>query len=295
MFGQSPFRNNLTRRYVALFGTLFNNIQISRPDSEGNNVQTIRVPIAYGPKEKWMRRRVEDPDFDREIGIQFPRIGYELTGLSMDSSKRIVPIQKIVALADDNDSLYDRFVFTPYILTFSLFLISTSTDDVVQMVEQIIPFFVPDFTVTVSPDSEMSTINDDIPIVMNPGIDIQDEYIGDFEERRTLIYTLTFDMHVRYYGPRVQTGIIKKTQIDLLVAPGSGPVTDEEVAKSPRSERITIQPGLTANGEPTNFANNSIDYRLIKATDDWGFVEELEFFVDEKKYNPITGKDESIK
>lgn len=294
MFGL-VYYHQLTRSYVASFGTLFNDIYVQRLDTDGNRVQLLKIPIAYGPKEKWMRARVEQPDFDKQVGSQFPRISFELTGMTRDTERQITPHQKLGALHPDKDSLYSQFVAIPYNLRFTLYVMATNADDAVQIIEQIIPFFPPDWNLSTTPVDEMG-YQDDTQVILDADLGLEDDYTGDIIDTRIMTWTLQFTMRTKFYGPVKRQGLIKRTQVDFLIPEAaSGEITAEDMERAPRSSRIVITPGLTANGEPTEDRTLSIPYSQIQATDDWGFADTVEFFTDSKKYDPISGTDKTVK
>lgn len=294
MFGLM-FYHQLTRSYVASFGTLFNDIFVQRFDTNGVRVQTLKVPIAYGPKEKWMRRRTEMTDLEAQtIGSQFPRISFELTGFTRDTARQVCQINKMVNLHADEDSLWSNFQAVPWNLAFTVYVMATNADDAVQIVEQIMPYFTPEWNMTTTPITEMG-YKDDTSVIIQGDIGMEDDYTGDIIDTRIMTFTLNFTMRCRFYGPVIRQGIIKRAQIDLLIAQSSpGKPTPEEMAAAPRSSRILLTPGLTANGTPTEDRTESIPYQQIKATDDWGFADTVEFYTDEKKFDPVTGTDKSI-
>ena len=149
MIGQY-FYNQSTRNVVVAFGTLFNNIQLTKKDGSGNVIQTMKVPLAYGPKQKWLSRLTEDPNLSKKVAVTLPRIGFEISGISYDSTRKqnkIIKVKKAAA-GTDKEQVKSGFMPVPYNVEFELFIMSKSSDDALQIVEQILPYFQPEYTVT---------------------------------------------------------------------------------------------------------------------------------------------------
>ena len=159
MIGQY-FYNQSTRNVVVAFGTLFNNIQLTKKDDSGNVIQTMKVPLAYGPKQKWLARLTEDPNLAKKVAVTLPRIGFEISGIEYDASRKQNKIMKVKKVLDgaDNDQLKSGFMPVPYNVNFDLYILSKSSDDALQIVEQILPYFQPEYTVTMREVPELEII-----------------------------------------------------------------------------------------------------------------------------------------
>ena len=266
MLGQQ-FYHETIRKIVVAFGTMFNNIQLVRKDNDGNIVQSMKVPLAYGPRQKFLVRLREDPDLTKQVAITLPRIGFEIQTLSYDPTRKLNRVQKFRKVKSSKSNALDvQFMPVPYNLEFELYILSKNSDDALQIVEQILPYFQPDYTLTVNDMADMG-IKRDVPIVLN-GITYEDDYEGDFTTRRSLIYTLSFTTKFYLYGPVTSTGVIKTVQVDQYTdMPDKSPV---------REQRYVVTP------KPTT----------ADADDDFGFNETTSFFEDAKEFNPKTGKDE---
>ncbi len=267
MFTNDPFYFNLIRKYVITFGTLFNTIYISRETKDGVEVTRLKVPVSYSNKDKALTRVFQDPNIDRPTAIApLPLMAFEITGFRYDPSRKLQTTTKLAA-NDPNDSQkrYQQYVPVPYNIEFELNILANSAEDATKIVEQILPYFTPDWTVTAVLVPEMN-IKQDIPIVLN-SVEYNDVYEGDFRGRRTLIWTLSFTMKCVFYGPVRSSKVIKYAigQLYSQIDTSADPVT-----------RITVQPGLTANGEPTSNSSLSIPVDEILATDDFGFVVTIE-------------------
>ena len=267
MFGQHFYHKSI-RNTVIAFGTIFNNINIKRLDSSGNPLQAVRVPLSYAPKEKFIARLEQQANLQkgRTFAITLPRMGFELKGLKYDASRKLNKIQKTFKVKTD-DSTVHNFNYTPvpYDISFNLYSFTATAENGLQIIEQILPFFQPDYTVTVNIIPELG-LKRDIPIVLND-VGYEDTYDGEFNKRRAVIYTLAFTAKTYLYGPMTKGKIIRKAQSDL------GTSTDAPLS---REERIIVIPKPeTAN-----------------ADDDFGFTTTITFYDDTKKYNPVTGQDE---
>ena len=265
MLGQQ-FYHETIRKIIIAFGTTFNNIQLVRKDNDGNITQSMKVPLAYGPQQKWLVRLNEDADLSKQVAITLPRIGFEIQQLSYDPSRKLNRVQKFKKIkTGKSNTLESQFMPVPYNLSVQLYVMAKQSDDALQIVEQILPFFQPDYTLTVNDMADMG-IKRDVPIVLN-SISYEDNYQGDFETRRALIYTLDFTAKFYLYGPVTSTSVIKTVQVDQYA--------DLEDNAPKREQRYTVTP------KPAN----------AEADDDFGFNETTSFFQDAKEFDPVTGTD----
>ena len=255
------FYNETTKKYVALFGSIFNKIVIVRNDKIGNEIQRMVVPISYGPYQKFMARIQQDPNLDAKSAITLPRMSFEMNNFVYDGARKVNSLKKITNSKDNNDSgTYYQYSPAPYNIDFTLSIMVKYSEDGAQIVEQIIPFFKPERTTTVKLMDGIDPI--DIPLVLN-SVSVEDVYDGDFETRRSLLWNLEFTMMCWYFGPEREKKTIRF--IDLREH------TDTDL-DTLYENKITLQPGLTANGEPTLDANTSIPYTDIMEDDDWGLI-----------------------
>ena len=266
MFGHQYY-NQVIRRYVVMFGTLFNDIVVQRFNTAGARIQAIKVPIAYGPKEKFLARVEQNPDLQKKSSVSLPRIGFEMVGMQYMPERKLSNTQRRIQIqgtAGANNSVKSEFTPVPYDFNFNLSVFVKNADDGIQILEQILPFFTPDWTTTVKIIPEMN-ITHDIPTVLT-SVTTEDTYEGDFETRRTLIYNLDFLVKGYIYGPIKKSGIIKRTLVDFINS------ANTELQEGKRIEKITITPGLDANGNPTANSSQSISIDNISANDNFGFV-----------------------
>jgi len=216
MLGQT-FYHQTIRKYVVLFGTLFNDIFIEKRNSSNQVISKQKVPIAYGPKQKFLVRAVQDPDLDKKVAIQLPRMGFEMTSINYDPTRKLNTMGKLYNKgynSSGNRTIKTMFNPVPYTFTFSLFIFVDNAEDGTQILEQILPFFSPEFTTTINVISEMG-IKLDVPLIINSASN-EDVYDGDFTTRRTLVWTLDFTMKGFIY-PEVKSSdkIIKSIDISF--------------------------------------------------------------------------------
>jgi len=268
------FYHNTIRRYVILFGTLFNDIHINREDTSNGVTRTIKVPISYGPKEKMLARLDADPSLNRPA-IVLPRMSFELTDLNYGPTRKLNTIGKIVGV-DTNDLTKYQYTPVPYDFNFILSIAVKNADDGTRILEQILPFFTPSWNSTVDLIPELG-IKLDIPIVLN-AVSSEDSYEGNFEERRSFVWTLSFTMKGYIFGPTrpssssgLSAGLIKLANINFYDTSTYTNVADA-VGNLDVVESVTIAPGMLANGSPTSNASLSVSSDQINANDNYGYI-----------------------
>lgn len=234
MFGDH-FYNEHTRRAVSVFGTLFNNLTVVKRDGSGNALQQIKVPLSYGPRQKFLSRIRNEADLnDSRLALKLPRMSFEITGLDYDESTRLTRGTKLSVPAANSSPRKTLYYPSTYRLSFELNIMSRHTDDALQILEQILPFFQPEYTVTVKEIDD--NFRSDMPFVLT-GVTLNDDYEGDFESRRSIIYTLSFETRIKYYGDLSEArGIIRETKTNLsdIEMPASGlPFSTQRTTISP--------------------------------------------------------------
>ena len=269
MFGDQYY-NGVIRKYVIAFGSLFNDIVIQRRNTAGQRIQSIQVPIAYGPKEKFLVRLRQDPNLSQQVALTLPRMGFEITALTYNGARKLSSSLRNVAInSADNNKVKSQYVPVPYDITFALSIMCKNADDGAQILEQIVPYFRPEFTLNIRLIPELNIVVD-TPVVLQD-ISIEDTYEGNFDERRALVHTLNFSMKGYLYGPSSKTGVIKRSQVFFFqdTAADIGPI-----------ERLTVSPAQHANGAPMNIPGNtesSVALSSIAANSDYGFASDIEF------------------
>ena len=218
--------NEIFRKTIVSFGTLFNNIEIRRSD------EVMKVPLAYGPKQKFLARLDQNPDpTNKRVQITLPRLSFEINSIGYDPSRKVSPTQKI-KFKKDVDENKNAFMPVPYNIGFELAIISKNQDDGLQIIEQILPFFQPHYNLAVKLVTSIGETKD-VPVVLN-SINYEDDYEGDFANRRAIIYTLAFTAKTYLYGPITDKKVIKKSITDYY--------TSTDTTKAPREKRYTVTP-----------------------------------------------------
>jgi len=265
MLGQY-FYNEAIRKTVVGFGTLFNNIELQKKDpSTGNVLEVEKVPLAYGPKQKFLTRLEQNPDVGRKVAITLPRLYFELSGITYDPSRKTSPVQKFRTSVDENGKeVKTQYVPIPYDMEFELGIIAKSQDDGLQILEQILPFFQPNFNITLNMISDMNEKRD-IAIILN-NINYEDDWEDSFLDRRSIVWTLNFTAKSYIYGPYTNTGIIRKAIIYESVG---------DLAASRRNAVYTYSPKALEDKNDDGVIN-AADDELVLSTDDFGFNEGIE-------------------
>jgi hypothetical protein len=222
------FYNEILRRTIISFGTLFNNISIKHEDSSDNVVSVVKVPLAYGPTQKFLARINQSPDLNKPFAITLPRMSFEFIGLTYDPSRKVTTTQQF-KVKDPNDGTETKksYMPVPYNMQFELSIMSKLNDDALQIVEQILPYFQPAYNLTVELVESIKEKRD-IPVVLE-NITMQDDYEGDFSQRRVLLYTLRFTAKTYLFGPTSSAtkDIIKKASISYLTGTDTTNTTRE--------------------------------------------------------------------
>ena len=269
MFGRTWNHDSL-RKYIIVFGTVFNDIYINRLSATGEVLQTLKVPLTYGPKDKILSRLEQSPRLDNQVGIILPRISFEMTTLEYDPTRKLNTLNKLTkqsATAGTDDEVKYQYQPVPYDMQFEMNILVKNAEDGTRIVEQIVPYFTPAFTVSVNVVPEVDGPRD-IPIVLN-SISSQDQYEGSFEQRRVLIWTLNFTLKGWLYGPSKKSKLIKHAETVFRFPED---VTTGNTDSTANTIVVTSRPGLTANGQPTTNTALSISYEDIISTDNYDII-----------------------
>ena len=274
------FYHEILRKTVISFGTLFNDIHIRHKDNTGKSISDMKVALAYGPMQKFLARIEQQPDLNRATQITLPRMSFEMTSIAYDSSRKAGITQTFKAV--DGNKLKKVFMPVPYNIGFELSLLTKLNDDALQVVEQILPFFQPSFSITVDLVSSIGEKRD-IPITLT-NVTFQDDYEGDFSTRRALIYTFQFTAKTYLYGPIAENpeGLIKKVIVDQYAS--------VDTVNAKREMRYTVEPTATKDYN-SDGSIDSNDNALIVPGDDFGFSETSEFFGDSRDRSPTQQTD----
>ena len=254
MFG-THFYNETIKRSVSIFGTLFNNITVKKVKSDNTVLTSQIVPISYGPKQKWLSRLNDEPNLSDGMrsSISLPRIAFEISGFEYDATRqqnKLIRASK-TTLDTDNTKRSFQYAPAPYNINFTLSILAKNANDALQILEQILPYFQPEYTVSMKMVDSMTEDYRDVPIVLN-SVAMNDTYEGGFEERRVIEYTLEFTMKLYFFGP-VYTGEVIKNVIERIyisdgvagqVKTASGLFTTSEIDKNTmnlRSQQFQMQ------------------------------------------------------
>ena len=250
------FYHEILRKTVIGFGTLFNNINIRHQDGAGNAFSVLKVPLAYGPMQKFLARIQQQADLDRQTAITVPRLSFEMTGLTYDPTRKTGITQTFTA--KNNTKARKVYMPVPYNIGFELSILSKLSDDGLQIIEQILPYFQPAFNITINLVDSIGE-KKDVQIVLE-GIDMYDDYQGGFESRRIIIHTLRFTAKTHLFGAIADTseGLIKKVDVDYYAD------TDRKRAK--RVQRYTATPKALKDydSDETTVVDGGIDIKKTK-------------------------------
>ena len=256
MFG-SHFYHEKTRKAVAIFGRLFNNIYVIRKNSAGAVITQMKLPLAYAPKSRYIDRLRENPNLstDEDVAIKLPRASFEISGIQYDTTRQLTKLSNFSQPGSQINKRTKMYSPVPYNINFTLHVYAKTHDDALQVVEQILPTFNPQYTLSIYPFKDIySDLVEDVPIVIT-GVTFQDDYEGALEQRRTIIYTLTFEMKVQFYGNIENKDVIRRADAHLYNM--NAGLNDSDIYL----ERVSITPNpLSAIGLPDS---------------DFGFTEDI--------------------
>ena len=305
----STFYHETVRKYVAVFGTLFNDIDVERKDSAGTVTEKIKVPLAYGPREKFLTRISTDPSLNPKIALTVPRMGFELLSMTYDGVRKLNTIGRNVK-AGTTSGLKKQFNPVPYNWDFSLYVYIKNAEDGTQILEQILPFFTPEFTVTMNLVSSMSEKRD-VPLVLT-SVTSEDTYEGDFATRRSIIWTLSFIFKGFLYpditdNAKVITTSVVDTHLmsavadspEYIIAEDSTPynvnymVLDKHDTDTSTRIRILNESSDKAIAEGRTVSRTTVVPKDIDAiTDDaFGFTETFDFYEQGITHDSVAGTD----
>jgi hypothetical protein len=281
MFG-NYFYNKSIEKTVIAFGTLFNAISVKHQDSSEEDLSLFKVPIGYGPIQKFLARTEQSPDGNRRIATTLPRMSFEIISIDYDGTRKASVVQTFrSANVSDGTEIKNIYMPTPYNIQFELNIVSKIQSDILQIVEQILPFFQPSFNVTINFIPEINEKRD-IPIILNR-INFRDDYENDFKTRRLLTWTLTFTAKTYLFNqiPADSQGLIKKVQVDYAT---------DALKNAKREVRYTVTPKALQDYNDDGVID-STDDGLIEIGDDFGFNDTITDYQDFKIYSSYQGTD----
>ena len=216
------FYNEIFRSVIIGFGSMFNGIQIKHKDDSDDTVSVIKVPLAYGPTQKFLARLNQNPDLNHPTQMTLPRMSFEFTNLAYDPSRKTTQTQQMVITSADGSEERKTYLPVPYNMTIVLSVYTKLNDDMLQIVEQIVPYFQPGYTLPIKFLGNFNEVRN-VPVVLD-NIDMSDEYEGNFDTRRALLYTFTFTVKTMVFGPLkdVSGDIVKKVSIGYVAGSKDG-------------------------------------------------------------------------
>ena len=254
MFG-TYFYHKRVRSAVSVFGSLFNNLFVLRKNSAGETISQVKVPLSYAPKRNFISRLESmnsGEQAERRVAIKLPRMSFEITSITYDNTRQLNKMNSLnKVLSGSTVSRQKIFSHTPYNINFDLNIYAKSQDDALQIVEQIFPFFTPQYTVTVKPFSNIADLTEDVPITLT-STNFSDDFEGAIEQRRTIIYTLSFEMKVNFYGPLNTSKIIREVSNNLFIM-------DSALDSGDYLKTIQITPTPSGVSADSDYGFNEVD------------------------------------
>ena len=227
--------NKIIRKCVIGFGTLFNNIECRKENKDGSVYSRMKVPLAYGPRQKFLARLEQQADLNQKVAITVPRLSFEMTGISYDSARKLAPTTLTVK-SKDSTTVKRQFTPVPYNIDFELNVISKTNDEALEILEQILPVFQPSYQITIKMVDDMNDYRD-IPIILN-SINYSDDYEGSFDDKKITLVSLSFTVKAYIFGPVGTQGPIKKAKADIYTTMPSATAT-RQVAYSVEPRALT--------------------------------------------------------
>ena len=261
----TQFYNQAVRKTVISFGTLFNNIELKKI-VDGQVMEVEKVPLAYGPKQKFLYRLQGNPTDGKKVAITMPRIYFEMTGIDYDPSRKTPATQKYkTVINDEGNEVRTQYVPVPYNISFEVGILCKSQDDGLQILEQILPFFQPSFSMSLKFIPDMDEVRD-VAVVLN-NVDFDDDWEDDFSTRRSITYSMQFTCKSYIYGPYTKADVIRKSRIIETIGDTAVNKRHVELSYTPKAKTDINQDGqITA-----------ADDALVTADDDFGFNEGMSF------------------
>ena len=261
----TQFYNQAVRKTVISFGTLFNNIELKKI-VDGQVMETEKVPLAYGPKQKFLYRLQGNPTDGKKVAITMPRIYFEMTGIDYDASRKTPATQKYkTVINDEGNEVRTQYVPVPYNISFEVGILCKSQDDGLQILEQILPFFQPSFSMSLKFIPDMDEVRD-VAVVLN-NVDFEDDWEDDFSTRRSITYSMQFTCKSYIYGPYTKADVIRKSRIIETIGDTAVNKRHVELSYTPKAKTDINQDGQVT----------AADDALVTADDDFGFNEGMSF------------------
>lgn len=246
------FYHSSIRKAIVAFGNLFNDMYIDRIGANGEITQTLKVPLSYAPRQKFLARidALTSGDGLKKTQVILPRMAFEMLSIEYDPTRRVSLVQQNRSVNNTTSTVNAQYAPSPYNIQVALYLYVKNQDDGLQIIEQILPYFNPDFNLSLNAIPELD-IKNDLPIVLND-VSYEDDYEGDFTQRRAIIWTLTFTLKLNFYGPINQTGIIRTAKVNTF--------NDEALTERIQRYTVSADPANATQGNLTGFIEDFEDF-----------------------------------
>lgn len=276
----TPFYHSLIRKYVVLMGTTMNNIKISKTNSSGEITSYLKVPVTYAPKDKMLARVIQDPSLDSPSAtIPLPMISFEIIKIQYDPDRKLPTINRTYVKSEDQNQNY-QYNPVAYNISFKAYIYSKNVEDGTKIVEQVLPYYAPDWTTTCELIPEMNVVQD-IPIILTNVEGPEDKYSGEYADRRTIIWTFDFLLKGYFYGPVKKSNIIRFVDTNFYIPDVPEGQLQAAVGETEIEEKLRVRPGVTANNIPVNWYGkpnntlNTLPYTEIDVNMDFGYINEI--------------------
>lgn len=248
---QQKFYWGTIRKAIVAFGNMFNNIHIDRLNASGQVVQSLKVPLSYAPRTKFLARIAAQPQAaEQNFQVLIPRMAFEMTGIQYDPNRRVSLVQQNRAINNTTTTLNAQYAPTPYNIGVSLYIYVKNQDDGLQIIEQILPYFNPDFNLSINAIPALG-IKNDLPIILN-SVNYEDDYEGDFRQRRAIIWTLDFTLKLNFFGPINKQSIIRSSTVNTF--------SDQSLSQRQQAYNVTVTPGDAVPGDDLDFVETFEDF-----------------------------------
>ncbi len=296
------FNHQHLKTYTTAFGVLFSNIYIDRKDASGSQVQLIRVPLSYAQKDKIYQRLMAAPDANSMAGhvqATFPRLAFERVGIQYNTDRKLPTTRQILLRGSDPSTAQQVFVPVPYDLNFALYAFATNYNDADQILEQILPYFTPSYSLKIKTLQDQG-INVDTPIFLK-GVTFEDtnDEVGLNETKLRITITLQFTLQGLLFGPISNQAVIRQVQVDTAIYDGQ--IIQPELMVTELNQPIVLE-GLngfllseTSNAEATSRVSRILitpDPLSAQPGDTFGYTTDIVEYDDGMTFDPFTGQDE---
>jgi hypothetical protein len=282
MLAANSTSHGLVRDYVTAFGTLFNNIRIKRPGTSAAGTQLIAVPLSYAPKQRFIQRINHDLNYGQNVQIVLPRMSFEMTSLTYAPGRKLNTLNRTVKKIETttgNNYVTGTYAPVPYDVGFSLNIYIKNIEDGTNIVEQILPYFTPEFTVTLKSATDLG-LKLDLPVVLS-AVNMEDNFEGSFEDRRIITWTLDFILKGMLYGATTSNKVIKKSIINLRPVTANSSVANTTTANNRSVIATAVAMNVASDGTATSTANSldSVSISKIDANDPFGIATDLTLII----------------